>query len=165
MSDTVQPKGFVFTGKHMLAIMVAFFGVIISVNVLMAYYANTTWSGLVVANSYVASQEFNEKAEMARKWQQAGIKSDIRVAGRVVTYQLTHPGAALPPGDGVLAAFRRPVGDHQDFVMTLSPLGNGRFEGNHPVLTGEWIVDLTTMSAGKTIYHEARRIHVGDGAI
>ena len=30
----IQPKA--FTGRHMLAIMVAFFGVIISVNLLMA---------------------------------------------------------------------------------------------------------------------------------
>jgi nitrogen fixation protein FixH len=40
-------KGFVFTGYHMLAILVAFFGVIISVNLLMAYYANSSWSGLI----------------------------------------------------------------------------------------------------------------------
>ena len=43
--------------------MLAFFGVIIAVNVVMATLASTSWTGLVVENSYVASQEFNRKAD------------------------------------------------------------------------------------------------------
>ena len=50
-----------FTGRHMLAIMLAFFGTIIAVNLVMAIFASRSWTGLVVKNSYVASQEFNEK--------------------------------------------------------------------------------------------------------
>jgi hypothetical protein len=38
-----QPKE--FTGKHMLFSMVAFFGVIFTVNMIMARFAVTTWSG------------------------------------------------------------------------------------------------------------------------
>ena len=48
-----------FTGWHMLAICVAFFGVVIAVNVVMADLAISTFSGEVVENSYVASQRFN----------------------------------------------------------------------------------------------------------
>ena len=50
-----------FTGKHMLAIMIAFFGVVFAVNFTMVYFSRHSWTGLVVENSYVASQEFNEK--------------------------------------------------------------------------------------------------------
>ena len=56
------------TGKHVLVITVGFFGVIIAVNLLMAYKAISTFPGLEVSNSYVASQKFNsyiEKAEQA----------------------------------------------------------------------------------------------------
>ena len=56
-----------FTGKHMLVIMFAFFGVIIAVNLTMATFAHTSWSGLVVQNSYVAGQHFNRKAEEGRE--------------------------------------------------------------------------------------------------
>ena len=48
-----------FTGYHMTAILVAFFGVVIVVNFVMARYAVATFGGTVVDNSYVASQEFN----------------------------------------------------------------------------------------------------------
>ncbi len=57
-SDFVPMKG-KFTGRKMLAIVVAFFAVIITVNLFMAYKAVGTFPGLVVKNSYVASQEFD----------------------------------------------------------------------------------------------------------
>lgn len=59
-AQTDKPKE--FTGRHMLAIMLAFFGVIIAVNGVMATFATRSWSGLVVENTYVASQQFNERA-------------------------------------------------------------------------------------------------------
>ncbi|TIU14500.1 MAG: cytochrome oxidase, partial [Mesorhizobium sp.] len=55
-----------FTGRHMLATILAFFGVVIAVNLTMATFASTSWTGLVVENTYVASQQFNRKAEEGR---------------------------------------------------------------------------------------------------
>ncbi|ESY87148.1 FixH family protein, partial [Mesorhizobium sp. LNHC229A00] len=65
MSTTTR-KPREFTGRHMLAIIPAFFGVVIAVNLTMATLANTSWTGLVVENTYVASQQFNRKAEEGR---------------------------------------------------------------------------------------------------
>ena len=64
---TDAKKPFTFTGWHMLAIMLAFFGTIITVNFTMAYLATSSWSGLVVKNTYVASQQFNGKTEAIRQ--------------------------------------------------------------------------------------------------
>lgn len=47
------------TGRHVLAITLAAFGVVIGVNVLLAVKAVGTFPGLEVANSYVASQQFD----------------------------------------------------------------------------------------------------------
>ena len=57
-------------GQHVLAFMVGAFGLIITVNVLMAYKAVSTFPGLEVENSYVASQEFDSerKAQLALGW-------------------------------------------------------------------------------------------------
>jgi nitrogen fixation protein FixH len=59
------------TGKHVLAFTVGAFGVIIAVNLLMAYKAISTFPGLEVANSYVASQTFDAEraAQVALNWQ------------------------------------------------------------------------------------------------
>lgn len=58
------------TGRHVLAFTVGAFGLIIGVNVLMAYKAISTFPGLEVENSYVASQEFDSEraAQLALGW-------------------------------------------------------------------------------------------------
>lgn len=49
------------TGWHALAIFGGCFAVIISVNLTLAYYAVSTFPGLEVKNSYVASQSFDDR--------------------------------------------------------------------------------------------------------
>jgi nitrogen fixation protein FixH len=67
MSDVKERE---FTGRHMLLIMVLAFGTIIIVNLTMAYNAVSTFPGLEVKNSYVASQQFdtNRDAQLALGW-------------------------------------------------------------------------------------------------
>ena len=50
-----------FTGRHMAMIFVAAFGVIITVNLILAFSAVKTFPGLEVKNSYVASQTFDDR--------------------------------------------------------------------------------------------------------
>ena len=56
-----HPEPRKITGWHVVAVFVASFGLIISVNILMAYKAISTFPGLAVKNSYVASQQFDKK--------------------------------------------------------------------------------------------------------
>lgn len=58
------------TGRHVLAITVGAFGIIIAVNLVMAVQAVKTFPGLEVKNSYVASQSFDRDraAQQALGW-------------------------------------------------------------------------------------------------
>lgn len=58
------------TGKHVLFFTVSAFAVIIAVNLVMAYKAISTFPGLEVKNSYVASQTFDHDraAQEALGW-------------------------------------------------------------------------------------------------
>ena len=58
------------TGRHVLAGFVAAFGLIIGVNLLLAWNAVKTFPGLEVKNSYVASQQFDARkaAQEALGW-------------------------------------------------------------------------------------------------
>ena len=58
------------TGRKVLAMFIAFFGVIIAVNLTMAYFAIGTFPGMDVKNSYVASQTFDDDrdAQVALGW-------------------------------------------------------------------------------------------------
>jgi len=55
-----------FTGWHMTGILLGFFGIIVAVNFTMATLATRTFGGVVVQNSYVASQRYNEWLKAAR---------------------------------------------------------------------------------------------------
>ncbi|MCA0938883.1 FixH family protein [Salipiger pacificus] len=56
-----QDSGRKLTGWHVLAIFGSAFGVIIAVNIALAYNAIATFPGLEVPNSYVASQTFDTR--------------------------------------------------------------------------------------------------------
>lgn len=58
------------TGRHVLMIFVGAFGVIIGVNLFLAWSAVKTFPGLEVKNSYVASQTFDQRraAQEALGW-------------------------------------------------------------------------------------------------
>ena len=66
------------TGRKMFLIVVSAFGVIIGVNLVMAYKAISTFPGLVVKNTYVVSQNFNENkaAQLALGWEVSAEISD-----------------------------------------------------------------------------------------
>ena len=131
-----------FTGRHMLLITLAFFGVVIGVNVLMAISASRTWTGLVVANSYVASQEFQVKSDAAHRQNEAGWTMDV-------AYENGRLFVQIADGDGELklqeveAFVRRPVGGHDDATVPLSPGAKG-YEGAINLAPGVWDVTVTT---------------------
>src|SRR5689334_13817136 len=85
-----------FTGRHMLAVMGGFFGIVIAVNVAMATLAARTFGGTVVDNSYVASHQFNHWLARARAQERLGWTVRLELAGdRRVSLSLADHGTAL----------------------------------------------------------------------
>ncbi|MEC7952654.1 MAG: FixH family protein, partial [Pseudomonadota bacterium] len=61
-----------FTGKHAAAIIVTGFAIIIAVNLFMATLAVRGFGGVIVENSYVAGQEFNDWLDAAEEQEALG---------------------------------------------------------------------------------------------
>ena len=92
-----------FTGRHMLVLMLAFFGTVVAVNLLMAMLATRTFGGTVVDNSYVASQSFNSWLEQGRAQRRLGWTAAVELgADRHVTAVLA---AAEGPLQGAADGF------------------------------------------------------------
>jgi nitrogen fixation protein FixH len=155
MSTAQSGKG--FTGWHMLAIMLAFFGTIITVNFTMAWLASSSWSGMLSKNTYVASQDFNKNAARARAWLSQGFGGDVTVAAGVVRYRLEGPADVLARVDHVEAAFHRPVGDRQDFTVRLMREGT-TFTASLTPAEGPWIVDFAAIDGDEVVFHQILRI-------
>lgn len=60
-----------FSGRHFFLIMLGAFGIVIAANGTLAYFALGSFPGVEVANTYVASQQFEAKrrAQEALGWQ------------------------------------------------------------------------------------------------
>ena len=134
-----------FTGKHMLAIFVTGFGIVAAVNFTMASLATSGFHGIVVQNSYVASQKFNgwlDKAERSRAlgWDATATR---REDGRV---ELTTK--AVPAGAIITAELRRPLGAREYASLRFEPLGDGSWHSLETVAPGRWTVRLRIEAAG-----------------
>ena len=133
----------------MAAIMVAFFGIVIAVNVLMARFAVSTFGGVVVENSYVASQHFNTwldeaKAEKALGWK-ALFGRDGK--GRVAIDLRDAAGKPLT-GASVTAVAEHPLGLRRDERLTFREEVPGRYGA--ALDDGRWRMRLVATTGGKT---------------
>lgn len=135
-----------FTGRHMALIMVGFFGVVIAVNLTMARYATSTFGGIVVENSYVASQKFNGWLEQAEKQRALGWdavttwRPDNRLAVQL---------SGAPADAKVSAVARHPLGRLPDQPLAFEPNGKGRFLSTAALPEGRWQVRLEVTAGGR----------------
>lgn len=149
-----------FTGWHMLAIMVAFFGVIITVNIIMATSAISSWSGLVVQNSYVASQEFNEKSIVGKAHAALNWQEHLSYENGIVRYQLTEASGTPVKVVGATAVFRRPVNEKEDQTLNMLPEVDGVLTAEADLKDGNWVVEINTYAGLDEPYRQVSRIFI-----
>jgi nitrogen fixation protein FixH len=134
-----------FTGRHMAVILISFFAVVIAVNVYMARMAIGTFGGVVVENSYVASQHFNHWLDEAKAEGALGWQADIArgPGGRLVV--MLH---GVPAGAVVSAVLRHPLGRLPDRGLAFAPGTAGQFISSQPIADGRWLVRLEVQAQG-----------------
>ena len=144
-----------FTGKHMALVMVGFFGVVVGVNMLLASFAVSTFSGVVVENSYVASQGFNKLLGAAKADQALGWKLELaRGTGGAVRFTLRDASGALLQGAEVHAQADHPLGAKRPPVMlTTKEIAPGVYEAL--LAGGRWHVAVEVRSGGQVWHAES----------
>lgn len=153
----------VFTGWHMLAVMVAFFGVIIAVNVFMAVMASRSWTGFVVENSHIAGAEFNAKVAEARAQKALGWNPSLVIKdGRASVLMRDRNGAQVKL-NAVTLSFERPVDDREDRTFTLVRGEAESFQGQTPVADGAWFVSLEADAGLEHSFKHKWRVQMSDG--
>lgn len=148
-----------FTGWHMLGVLVLFFGTIIGVNIWLAIEATTSWTGLVVENSYVASQEFNTKLANARAQDAMGWQGGFAYEDGQVRFTLVDGEGKPIRATSVTVALSRPIGTHGDQTLTLNPLVDGSYGAMVDLIPGAWNAHILATFDGQPDYeHNARLI-------
>ena len=140
---TDEPERKHFTGRHATMILVAFFGVVISVNIVMASFALSTFGGTVVDNSYVASQHYNEWLARADAQDRLGWDKSVTVdESRHVRLTVRKDGV-LVEGLRIVATLRHPLGQTPARAMRFAPAADGTLRSLDALPAGRWQLDLS----------------------
>lgn len=145
-----------FTGRHAAAVFIGAFGIIITVNLAMAWNAVSTFPGLTVKNSYIASQSFNARrdAQEALGWTAKAELDD----GRLVLSLRDAQGRPVRAAT-LDAVVGRPTHKREDFPADLS------FDGQDYVAPAElgqgyWTVLVTAEAADGTAFEQRLQLSV-----
>ena len=131
----------------MLFTMLAFFGVIIAVNLTMAAFATRSWTGLVVKNSYVASQAFNRELEQAKVQAARGWTGDITYREGAVVLSLTDKAGRPVVLDTSIVRIGRPAFEQEDHRVVMVHQGNGIYHAEDKLQLGIWQVSVRGTSS------------------
>ncbi|MEL6268125.1 MAG: FixH family protein [Pseudomonadota bacterium] len=122
------------TGAHVAAFMGLAFLTIVGANTALVVAATGSFPGIVVKNSYVASQDFEARRAAARAtgWTVTPGWEDGRLVVAVTGAE--GPVDAL----NVTAVIGRPAEDTHDRAVLLRPAGEGRYVVTAALAPGRW---------------------------
>jgi len=144
------------TGKHVLAISVGAFAVIIGVNLVLAWQAVATFPGLDVPNSYVASQEFDERraAQEALGWTMTP-KFDRGRVTIAFTDKAGHPVQVT-----ALDVLIGRTTEAKDDVTPAFTYVGGVYEAEVPLGQGRWMIRVRANAADGTLFEQRRTLSI-----
>lgn len=148
------------TGRKVLAIVVGCFAVIIGVNIVLAVFAVRTFPGLEVANSYVASQNFNNELAAQR-----GLGWDVaaHVEGGHLILAITDAETGRPvQADVVDATLGRPTHVRDDVTPGFL-FANGVYSAPVTLAPGNWNLRLVARAADGTEFRQRVVFTVAEG--
>ena len=154
------------TGRHVLAWLGAFFGVMFAVNITMIYLAIHTLHNSELENSYDASQAYNQRIAQAREQDERGWKVNVMTRaegeGERVMAEFRDRNGAPIPGLEVTARFQHPFDEAQDRQTTLASDGLD-YEGiASPVAPGRWTLVIEASRGAKRLFRSENKLAVAD---
>jgi nitrogen fixation protein FixH len=162
LKATVSDKP--LTGRMVLVMLVAFFGVVIGVNMTMMKLAILTLPGTEVDSAYTASLGYEKEIaaahdQDARNWQ---VDAHIwRGADGSATLQVEAHDSGGRPMTGLKFQGRleRPTDKRADLPVELAEVGIGIYRGTAPrVAPGQWDLVLEGDAAGQRMFLSKNRV-------
>lgn len=146
------------TGRQVFAVTAGAFGIIIAVNVTMAYKAISTFPGLEVQNGYVASQTFE-----AEKRAQEALGWTLTPAYRAGHLSLDFRGAdGLPAAVSDLSVLVGRTTEAKDDQTPAFRREGGMFVADMTLPRGKWMLKVEARATDGTLFRQRLDLHVRD---
>lgn len=158
-SDTVKPVR-PLTGKHVLAMFLAFFGVVIAVNMVMFRVATVSFSGLETDSAYRVGLAYNSQIEAARQQAALGWSVNAKVDGERVVIDVRDKNGTVVSGlegDVILAW---PADRRLDRKGVIVPREGALYEAqlDKALPPGQWDVVVTLRKNGERVFLSKNRV-------
>ncbi len=151
-APAAPPPSKPLTGRRVALMFIGFFAVVIAVNIGMARLALTGFSGTTVANSYVASQNFNRWLAEGRRQAAVGWQVAARLEANRMRLTVTDAGGQPLTGAAIVASARPPLGDQAAVRLAFRPDGAGTYVSTSALPPApRWRVDVTVAAAGSRV--------------
>lgn len=155
------------TGRMVLFMLLAFFGVVIAVNLTMLRLASSTFSGLGDKNAYIAGLSHNKAIADAREQDGRGWKIDANLQraapGRSIVTVVRSDAGAYTNAD-VRVRFEHPASSRLDRVVALAPAGANAWRAAVDLPAGAWDMVIEMRSGGSIVFLSRDRITAVDEA-
>jgi nitrogen fixation protein FixH len=147
------------TGWHVLAIFVTFFAVIIAVNITLAWRAVSTFPGLEVENSYVASQTFDAErtAQLALAWTMTPTYDPEHGVLRLAFVDANDRPVIVKDLDVLVGR----TTEASDDMVPQFALQDGIYVAPAVLARGKWMMAVAAHAADGTLFHQRIDLYVG----
>jgi nitrogen fixation protein FixH len=160
-------RSFELTGGMVAAMLILFFGVIVSVNATIMTVALRTMPGVETRSAYETSQHFNEEIARqherdARGWSAAVTLSRQGEGARLIVTLADRNGGPLG-GFATTARLRHPATAAHDRELTLSESRPGGYDGRlDRIEPGSWILELQAKRGEEVVFVSRSRVTLGE---
>lgn len=141
MSVTESTSGYRVRGWHVLAILVAFFGIVTAVNVVMITSAIRTFPGQVSVTPYEDGVAYNKTLAQMAAQEKLGWRAAASVEGGQVVVHLRDRADAPVEGLRVTGRLEHPATESGRLTPAFKETAPGVYVAQPGVLNGAW--DLT----------------------
>jgi len=151
------------TGRTVLVWLVAFFGIVTAVNVVMIRAAVSTFGGLETESSYQAGLAFAREAADARAqdalhWRVDARLAPVRDGATDVVIEVRDANSRPLAGIGATARLVHPTNQRDDRALALHEAQPGVFRGTTPAAAGQWDLVIELARDGARMFRSKNRV-------
>ncbi len=152
------------TGTKVFLMLVAFFGVVIGVNVTMMKLAIATLPGTDVDSPYAAGLTYDReisaaREQAARKWQVTAHIERRADGGAALQVEARDAGGRPVTGLKFGGRLERPTDKRADLALELTEAGIGVYRGNAAsVAPGQWDLVIEGDARGERVFLSRNRV-------
>ena len=148
-----------FKGWHMLTITVSAFAVIIGVNIFMSWKAISTFPGIEVEDSYLASQDFDadKAAQVALGW---SLTPSYDLANGQIRLDFLDKGGKPVVLKDLTVLVGRPTDTTDDKSPVFTQAADGAYVATEALGMGKWMMHVTAHALDGTLFYQRRDFKV-----